>query len=143
MKNTLKQNTMKNTEIKKNYATAIKGEAVIGARIDLSAADVVAMEEIIYKPMQEMLKAKELLKQSGLDVWATPEGMTKEDLKAAQEQYARDNSYDSWYSLRSAANWRFSDIQEELITFFSKIRVQGVKHLESTLFTPVINEENE
>lgn len=142
MQNT-KTQAMNATEIKKNYATAIKGEAVIGARIDLSAADVVAMEEIIYKPMQEMLKAKELLKQSKLDVWAAPEGMTKEDLKAAQEQYARDNGYDSWYSLRSTANWRFGDIQEELITFFLKIRVQGVHHLESTLFTPVINEENE
>lgn len=143
MKNTLKQNTMNNTEIKKNYATAIKGEAIIGARIDLSAADIVAMEETVYKPMQEMLKAKELLKQSGIDVWAIPDGMTKEDLKSAQEQYAKDNGYDSWYSLRSTANWRFGDIQEELITFFLKIRVQGVHHLESTLFTPVINEDNE
>jgi hypothetical protein len=142
MQNT-KTQAMNATEIKRNYATTIKGEAILGARIDLSAADVVAMEEIIYKPMQEMLKAKELLKQSRLDVWAAPEGMTKEDLKSAQEQYAKDNGYDSWNSLRSTANWRFSDIQEELITFFLKIRVQGVQHLESTLFTPVINEENE
>ena len=143
MKNTPNQNTMNNTEIKKNYATAIKGEAIIGARIELSAADVVAMEEIIYKPMQEMLKAKELLKQSKLDVWSTPEGMTKEEFKDAQEQYAKDNGYDSWYSLKHCGNWRFNEIQEELETFFLKIRVQGVHHLESTLFTPVINEDNE
>ena len=142
MQNT-KTQAMNATEIKKNYATAIKGEAIIGARIELSAADVVAMEEIIYKPMQEMLKARKLLEQSGLDVWGTPEGMTKEELKSAQEQYAKERGYDSWYSLRSAANWRFGDIQEELITFFSKIRVQGVHHLESTLFTPIVNEDNE
>lgn len=143
MKNTPKQNTMNNTEIKRNYATAIKGEAVIGARIDLSAADVVAMEEIIYEPMQKMLKAKELIEQSGLNVWGTPEGMTKEELKSSQEQYAKDNGYDTWYSLMSDANWRFSSIQEELITFFLKIRIQGVQHLESTLFTPIVNEDNE
>ena len=142
MRNTPK-NTMNNTEIKRNYATAIKGEAVLGARIDLSAADVVAMEEIIYKPMQEMLKAKELLKQSGLDTWSTPEGMTKEELKSAQEQYAKDNGYDSWYILRQTSNWRFDMIKDELETFFLKIRVQGVQHLESTLFTPIVNEDNE
>jgi hypothetical protein len=142
MQNT-KNTAMKAKEIKKNYSTVRLGEAVLGATIELSSADIKAMEEIIYKPMQERLKAKELLKQSGLDVWSTPDGMTKEEFRDAQEQYAKDNGYYSWNSLKHCSNWNFTDIQEELETFFLKIRVQGVQHLESTLFTPITNEDNE
>lgn len=140
MKNTLKQNTMNNTEIKKSYATAIKGEAVIGARIDLSAADVVAMEETIYNPLIAKLEADKVVRNSHLDVWRTPDGMTDEEFKEARNKYAKENGYEDWRELKSISNWAFSDIQDILETFFLKIRVQGVQHLESTLFTPIAEE---
>lgn len=143
MKNTLNQNTMNNTEIKKNYATAIKGEAIIGARINLSAADVVAMEETIYNPLIAKLEADKVVRNSHLDVWRAPEGMTDEEFKKARDKYAKENGYEDWRELKCISNWSFNDIEKELETFFLKIRVQGVQHLESTLFTPIVNEENE
>lgn len=143
MKNTLNQNTMNNTEIKKNYATAIKGEAIIGAKINLSAADVVAMEETIYNPLIAKLEADKVVRNSHLDVWRAPDGMTEEEFKEARDKYAKENGYENWRELKCTSNWSFNDIEKELETFFLKIRVQGVQHLESTLFTPITNEDNE
>lgn len=142
MQNT-KNTAMKAKEIKKNYSTVRLGEAVLGATIELSSADIKAMEEIIYNPLIAKLEADKVVRNSHLDVWRTPDGMTDEKFKEARDKYAKENGYENWRELKGVSNWTFNDIQDALETFFLKIRVQGVQHLESTLFTPVINEENE
>lgn len=143
MKNTENKVATNAKEIKKNYASIIKGEAILGVRIELNSMDVLAMQQIIYEPLQRKQKAQQLLDNSGLNGWNTPEGMTKEEWKDNQDLYARNNGYDSWYALKEEARWNFSYIQQELETFFSKIKMENVNAIESTLFTPIVNEENE